>query len=134
MFGYGGRDNTFGNQRNSFRDEAGKFISRQHIENQPNHPPPVSESSDRDSDAWSTFSLEGARIVDIKYVISQLTCDRCKSRLHLHDIVDENLKGLAAIWTIQCNFCSKINKIATSKRIPHGHYSLNAAGVIGELV
>ena len=103
-----------------------------------------SEQSDAQSnlnDKQSEPNVEGRRIVHIKTLSKQMFCWKCSQMLSLCNIVDENLIGLACIWTIQCDRCSSTTRVATDQkhkkkvRTKQGkemfRYDVNVAGAMG---
>ena len=61
------------------------------------------------------FTIEGRRILDISYIVSQMIsgCSFCKKALQLIDITNEYREGLASLLYILCE-CGATNTIYTS--------------------
>ena len=64
--------------------------------------------------------FQGCRIVDLKYLISQLEdgCSLCGEVLHLVNLEDETRHGLASLFYIKCS-CGNIVAVYTSQH--HGN-------------
>ena len=64
--------------------------------------------------------LQGCRIIDLKYLISQLEdgCSLCGEVLHLVNLEDETRHGLVSLFYIKCS-CGNIVAVYTSQH--HGN-------------
>ena len=61
---------------------------------------------DRAKDENKVDKFQGCRIIDLKYLISQLKdgCSLCGEVLHLVNLEDETRHGLASLFYIKCSF------------------------------
>ena len=55
------------------------------------------------------------RIIDWNYVAQQMHCEFCKEGMHMENIEDETVNGLASIFRIRCQQCLLVNTIKSGK-------------------
>ena len=84
----------------------------------PNQKPVV--ACDRAEVENKVDKFQGCRIIDLKYLISQLEdgCSLCGEVLHLVNLEDETRYGLASLFYIKCS-CGNIVAVYTSQH--HGN-------------
>jgi hypothetical protein len=71
--------------------------------------------ADRVLETGTTFTKSsGRRIVDLDVLANDLWCSTCDSALTLKDIVNENLSGLASVFSVKCNTCDIVHEVSTS--------------------
>lgn len=81
---------------------------------------------------------ESRRIVHIETLAEHLFCKQCKITLSLKNIVHEKRVGLASIFYVRCNMCSKLTSVYTDKEHDVGdvskqirHFDTNTKAVTG---
>lgn len=86
-----------------------------------------------DHDSEDVQWYDGRRIVEIKHLADQLYCCKCRSHLHLSDIVNETRYGLGSVFNIICknDLCCHTNQVSTGKRNSKGAFDINTKVAIG---
>ena len=73
--------------------------------------------------------IVGNRMVDVAKLVTEMKCWSygCETDLHLRDIVEEKVFGLASLWTFRCSKCGILRDVSTSKTYMEGRrYEINA--------
>ena len=98
---------------------------------------------DSEGDKKPSCGIEGSRIIDVKCVAEQLDagCLACSKPLTLSDIRNEQMKGIACIWHVECSACGAIRHVHTSKRhvVKNNNkkswtYNLNTKAAVGKCI
>uniref|UniRef100_K1R6A8 Mutator-like transposase domain-containing protein n=1 Tax=Magallana gigas TaxID=29159 RepID=K1R6A8_MAGGI len=80
-----------------------------------------------DHDSQDVRWYDGRTVVEIKHLADQLYCCKCRSHLHLSDIVNGTRYGLGSVFNIICknDLCCHTNQVSTGKRNSKGAFDIN---------
>ncbi|GAB1867736.1 Mutator-like transposase domain-containing protein [Camponotus japonicus] len=98
----------------------------------------VHKNSIEEDDEEEISSLDGRRIVDLKFLGQQMWCVSCKEALSFEYIENEYRRGLGSHLAIRCHKCLIINEILTCTMRPSSdkrntRFDINYKAVIGVL-
>jgi hypothetical protein len=74
----------------------------------------ISPSQDPYSAALPENFIDGRRIVDLRYLATQMVCQQCETDIHLRDFISEQRYGAASELTFQCSACGLCRFVSTS--------------------
>lgn len=99
-------------------------------------PQQVHKNSIEEDDEEEISSLDGRRIVDLKFLGQQMWCVSCKEALSFEYIENEYRRGLGSHLAIRCHKCLIINEILTCTMRPSSdkrntRFDINYKAVIG---